>query len=197
MKATFALLANNEIHNLVRKLSWDIHRKYQTGIDVTCLPPHISLKQPFDIADLDALEKYMIELAETITPFDMQLTELQLVNMTMDGLDTGLLWLNVQETKLLRQLHNRVNRELTARFENTQAAFDGPKYHFHMTVAMGNQPVETYQQALNEFSGRLINLQCTIREIVMFVYDETASLRGGYMTYMILPLGSLSSKSST
>lgn len=197
MKATFALLANNEIHNLVRKLAWDIHRKYRTGIDVTCLPPHISLKQPFDIADLDALKKYMIDLAETIPPFDVQLTELQLVNITMDGLDTGLLWLNVQETKLLRRLHNRVNRELAARFENTQAAFDGSEYHFHMTVAMGNQPVETYQQALNEFSGRLINLQYTIREIVMFVYDELASLSGGYMTYMILPIGNLSSKSPT
>ncbi len=37
MKATFALLANNGIHNLVRKLSWDIHQKYRTGIDVTRL----------------------------------------------------------------------------------------------------------------------------------------------------------------
>ena len=70
MKAVFALLTNTEIHNLVRKLSWDIHQEYRTGIDVCRLPPHISLKQPFDISDLDLLGKYMAELASSITPWE-------------------------------------------------------------------------------------------------------------------------------
>lgn len=65
-----ALLADNEIHNLVRKLSWDIHQNYRTGIDVCRLPPHISLKQPFDISDLDALSEYMTELAQGLEPGD-------------------------------------------------------------------------------------------------------------------------------
>lgn len=189
MKATFALLANNEIHNLVRKLSWDIHQKYQTGIDVTRLPPHISLKQPFDVPDLNLLEKYMTELAEGIAPFDVKLTELQLIDTTIAGLDTGILWLNVHETEILRQLHNRVNQELTMRFENVQAAFDGLGYHFHMTVAIGNQPIETYRQIRDEFSGRLTNLQYTVQELVMFVYDEMYAMNAGYMTSMILPIG--------
>jgi hypothetical protein len=47
MKATFALLANTEIHNLVRKLTWEAHQKYRTGTIDCRLPPHISLKQPF------------------------------------------------------------------------------------------------------------------------------------------------------
>ena len=37
MKAAFALLADTATHNLVRKLSWDIHQKYRTGIDA-CRP---------------------------------------------------------------------------------------------------------------------------------------------------------------
>lgn len=56
MKAAFALLADTETHNLVRKLSWDIHRKYHTGIDICRLPPHVSLKQPFDISDWISLK---------------------------------------------------------------------------------------------------------------------------------------------
>ncbi len=59
MKATFALLANTEVHNQVRKLSWDIHQKYRTGIDICRLPPHISLKQPFDVAEVGPVETYM------------------------------------------------------------------------------------------------------------------------------------------
>jgi len=189
MKATFALLANAEIHNLVRKLAWDIHQKYRTGIDVMRLPPHISLKQPFDVPDVHLLENYMTELVGGIDPFDASLIELQLVEATVDGLETGILWLNVYETKILRQLHNRVNQELTSLFGNVPAAFDGPDYHFHMTVAIGNQPIETYRQIKDEFSGRFTKLQYDIRELVMFVYDEMYTINAGYMTYMILPLG--------
>jgi 2'-5' RNA ligase len=188
MKATFALLADSETHNLIRKLSWDIHRKYRTGIDVCRLPPHISLKQPFDVSDLDSLSGYMAELAHALEPFQTLLTHLDLIETTMDGLHTGILWLNVDETESLRGLHNRVNEELTARFGNAQAVFDGADYHFHMTVAIGGQPIETYRTILNEFKDRLVNLTCTVREIVMFVYDERTAVNAGYMTYRILPL---------
>ena len=189
MKATFALLANAEIHNLVRKLSWDIHQKYRTGIDVCRLPPHISLKQPFDISDLDALSGYMAELAQSIQPFEVHLTHLELIDASIDGMESGILWLNVEETEILRGLHNRLNEELTARFGNVPADFDGASYHFHMAVAIGGQPIATYRTILDEFKDRLVNLQCEIRDLVMFVYDERSDVNAGYMTYMILPLG--------
>jgi len=188
MKATFAFLADNHIHNLVRKLSWDIHQKYRTGIDVCRLPPHISLKQTFDILDLDSLSEYMTELAQSIEPFQAQLTHLELIDATIDGLESGILWLNVEETNLLRGLHNRLNEELTARFGNVPAEYDGDAYHFHMSVAIGGQPIETYRTIFDEFKDRLVNLQCEIRDMVMFVYDERSDVNAGYMTYKILPL---------
>ncbi|MGD8406742.1 MAG: 2'-5' RNA ligase family protein [Anaerolineales bacterium] len=188
MKATFAFLADNEIHNLVRKLSWDIHQKYRTGIDVCRLPPHISLKQTFDISNLDSLSDYMAGLAGSIQPFQAHLTHLELVDATIDGLESGILWLNVEETEFLRGLHNRLNEELTTRFGNVPAEFDGDSYHFHMAVAIGGQPIETYRRILHEFKERHVNLQCMVRDLVMFVYDERSDVNAGYMTYMILPL---------
>jgi 2'-5' RNA ligase len=189
MKATFALLANTEVHNFVRKLSWDIHQKYRTGIAVCRLPPHISLKQPFEVPDLGWLEQYMHELAKSINPFRVELTRLELIGTTLDHLDTGILWLKVEETELLRRLHNRVHAELTSRFGDVSAPFDGPEYHFHMSVAIGGQSIEIYQKIQNEFSDRLINIQYTVRELVMFVYDDSNAIEAGYMTYLILPLG--------
>ena len=189
MKATFALLANVGIHNLVRKLSWEIHRKYRTGIDVCRLPPHISLKQPFNFFDLHPLEEYMTELADSISPFEVNLTRLELIEATINGLETGILWLNVQETAVLRQLHNRLNQELTSRFGDVSATFDGPDYHFHMTAAIGGQPVETYQKIYSEFVGHWKDLEYTVRELGMFVYDDQEELNAGYITYKILPLG--------
>jgi len=189
MKATFAFLADNHIHNLVRKLSWDIHQKYRTGIDVCRLPPHISLKQTFDISDLDSLSEYMTELASGIEPFQARLTHLELIEANIDGLDSGILWLNVEETEFLRGLHNRLNEELAARFGNVPAEYDGEKYHFHMSVAIGGQPIETYHKIIDEFKDKLGNLQYTVRDLVMFVYDERSDVNAGYMTYKILPLG--------
>lgn len=189
MKATFALLADREVHNFVRKLAWEIHQKYRPGTDVCRLPPHISLKQPFVIADTVPLEEYMDELAKSITPFDVHLTELQVIPVLFEGREFGLLWLDVQETEYLRRLHDRINQELAQRFENTQADFDGPSYHFHMTVMMGGQPIDVYRKLYNEISERRINLRYIVRELAMFVYDEPMDPNGEYLTYRILPIG--------
>jgi len=189
MKAAFALLADPDTHNLVRKLSWDIHRKYRTGIDVCRLPHHVSLKQPFDISDVDALEGYMPELAKGIPPFEVHLTGLELLDVNISGLETGILWLNVQETEVLRSLHNRLHQELTARFGDVSAPFDGPDYHFHMTVAIGGQPIETYRNIYNEFEGRLKDLRFIARDLGMFVYDEVDESNSGYIIYKIMSLG--------
>lgn len=190
MRATFALLTDTRIHNLVRKLSWDIHQRYRIGIDVCRLPPHISLKQPFEVANLDSLENYMDELAKSIKPFRVNLNRLELIETNIDDRDTGILWMGVVETEFLRRLHTRVNEELNLRFGNTSADFDGPQYHFHMTVAIGGQPLETYRKIHGEYSDRLVDLHCTVQKLAMFVYDDRNALNAGYMIYRVLPLGS-------
>jgi 2'-5' RNA ligase len=189
MKAAFALLATTEIHNLVRKLSWDIHRKYRTGIDICRLPPHVSLKQPFEISELSSLEDYMTELAGSLEPFEVKLNNLQLIPVTMGDMDTGILWLDVEESQLLRETHDRLNWELTLRIGDVSAPFDGPDYHFHMTVAIGGQPIEAYRAIFNEFEGRLKDLQFIVSKLGMFVYDEIEEMNSGYILYKVMSLG--------
>lgn len=172
----------------MRKLAWQIHQSYRTGTLHCRLPPHISLKQPFAIADLPKLEAYMEELASTIPPFAVTLTELQLEVGHFQELEYGILWLDVQETEVLRQLHNRVHRELAERFGNTGAPFDGADYHFHMTVMMGGQPLTVYRKMYEELPERMVNVQYTVHELAMFVYDEPMGPAGEYLTYKILPL---------
>lgn len=188
MRATFALLADREIHNLVRKLTWEAHRGYRTGTIDVRLPPHISLKQPFHVQDLGALEAYMDELAESITPLPVYLNELQLQSTVFQGAEFGLLWIDVRETQALRGLHDRLNQELEQRFGNTQADHDGPTYHFHMTVALGGQSFEVYQKLFSEILDHRIERQFTTRELAMFVYDEPFGPHGEYLPYKILPI---------
>lgn len=189
MKATFALLGNREVYNLVRKLAWDMHQKYRTGTRHCRLPPHISLKQPFRIPDVPVLEMYMDELASSIEPFEVTLTEIQAVPTVFEGMEYGILWLDVQETQELRQLHERVNHELSQQFGNTQAAFDGVAYHFHMSVMIGGQPFDAYRKFYGEIRNPRINLRYKVNELAMFVYDEPAGQDTEYLCYKILPLG--------
>lgn len=189
MRAAFALLANHKIHNIVRKLSWEIHQKYRTGTRHISLPPHISLKQPFPIGDLPALEDYMAELASSIQPFDVRLTELQVKPISSGGTTYGLLWIDVEETPELRNLHNRLNDELNQRFGNTPADFDGEQYHFHMTVMLGGQTVDIYRKFYSEIPNPKLNLQFTVKELGMFVYEEPMGPNGEYLCYKILPIG--------
>jgi 2'-5' RNA ligase len=190
MKATFVLLANSEVHNFIRKLTWEIHKKYRTGTRHASLPPHISLKQPFYIPNIPALEEYMDELASSIQPFDVTLTELQAVPMLFDGTEYGILWASIEETETLRGLHHRLNRELDQRFGNTSADFDGDKYRFHMSVMMCGHLMEICSKYQDEIQYSKLNLHYTARELAMFVYDEPIGPHSDQLCYRVLPIGS-------
>jgi len=189
MKTALALLADHNVHNFIRKLAVDIHSKYRTGFLASLLPPHVSLKQPFQVSSLSKLEAYFDQLAETIQPFEITLTRLELIVSPFNDDELGILWLDVQENQLLRDLHNRINRELSERFENTYAPFDGPNYHFHATVELGGQPVEVYRRIYAEYEHIEVNLRFTAREIAMFYYGDFSGGPGTFVTYKVLPVG--------
>jgi hypothetical protein len=87
-------------------------------------------------------------------------------------------------------LHDRINEELSQRFGNTQADFDGAAYHFHITVMIGGQPIDVYRKFYSEISDKKVNLRFTVRELAMFVYDEPMGPKGEYLIYKISPIGS-------
>jgi 2'-5' RNA ligase len=145
MKATFALLANREVYNLVRKIAWEANRVFDIGIEVARLEPYVSLKQSFEVVDFEALEVYMGDLAASVQPFEIHLTKLQAIPFSFGDQETGILWLDVEQSDTLRGLHHRVNHELEARFGPTPATHDGDEYHFHMKVAIGSKPFQIFQ----------------------------------------------------
>jgi 2'-5' RNA ligase len=131
----------------------------------------------------------MHKFAASLSPLEIHLTRIQAIPTRIDNLETGILWFDVEESSALRETHNLMNAELEHRFGPTPAPFDGDAYHFHLTIAMGDQPMELYNRSAKFFKSRYANLHFTASELAMFVYDENAGLGGGYMTYIILPLG--------
>ncbi len=103
MKAAFALLADYETHNAVRKLTWHMFQRHGISLEICRLPPHVSLKQPFDIPDVALLESYVTELAGSLSPVTVRLTELQLIEAAGKEETSGILWLKAEQSPQLCQ----------------------------------------------------------------------------------------------
>ena len=59
MKATIVLIADDEIENYGRKILLEAHRIGKVGFEMTRLPFHVSLKQPFVVPSLEEMEDLM------------------------------------------------------------------------------------------------------------------------------------------
>ncbi|HEX5692484.1 MAG TPA: 2'-5' RNA ligase family protein, partial [Roseiflexaceae bacterium] len=80
MKAGFVLLVDHTIHNRLRRLAYELHRDYQLGFHGALIPPHISLKQPFKIDDVDAVEAYFDEFAASVAPFEIAIDGVEVLS---------------------------------------------------------------------------------------------------------------------
>lgn len=180
MHVVFALMMDHEIHNEMRRLAIEVDRKYGVGLRAALLPPHVTLKQSIEVSDLAALETFFRKFAASVPPFEARVTNLEVVG-------SRVLWIDVEETPLLRNLHRRLNTELAAHFPNTAATFDGPEYHFHATVALSAEPSPIFQQIAAEYDGMIIDLTWTVKRMVLFLQERTPIPTT--LSYLIMPIG--------
>ncbi|MBA3945350.1 MAG: 2'-5' RNA ligase family protein [Herpetosiphonaceae bacterium] len=187
MLVTFAFLAHPHLHHVIRRLALEIHRTHHIGLHAGLLPPHISLKQPFQIADLPELETFFDRFAASIAPFDLTLTHVSGAASPNEMSGRGVIWLEVQESLQLRGLHERLNTELAHDFRGTEAAYDGATYHFHATVALVQEPPR-YHQVLEDYGEMRVDITYQPEHLAMFYYDDDTFAPGTYLTYKVLPL---------
>jgi 2'-5' RNA ligase len=190
MRVAFAFLVDETAHNTLRKWALDAHRRFRTGFLAAQLPPHVSLKQPFLVHDLAAIEAYFDHFASTLAPVSLTLTYLDVRHMPLDlSEEQVILWADVQETPDLRVLHERLNSELVRQFGATGAPFDGPAYHFHATVSMGIHPSGTHQVMYQEYAGTCIAYAFVATHLALFYYEDDSFAPASYFTYRIVRVG--------
>lgn len=177
MKCTFAFLVDDTIHNYVRKKSIEINKIIKKGFLGSLLPPHISLKQPFAIDDIESVEKYFDRLSSEIKPMKLKIGPTYLWE--------NVIGLNVQETNELRECHNKINKELKSICKNSTALYDGSKYHFHLTIALSGKDKDEYKRAYEILKDDQILFECEINKIVMFYYDDDNYQIGTFITYKV------------
>jgi hypothetical protein len=75
VKCAVGLLFDHNLDNVVNALAWRVHCEAGLGIECRRLPPHVSLKQPFEIGDLNRLSELVRSLesfAARIDPLPIQ-----------------------------------------------------------------------------------------------------------------------------
>ena len=190
MRVAFALLVDETAHNTLRKWALDAHRRFRTGFLAAQLPPHVSLKQPFPVHDLAAIEAYFDRFATTLAPVSITLTQLDVRHTPLSPRDEHvILWADVKETPDLRAMHERLNVELSSQFGDTAASFDGPAYHFHATVSIAMHPYGTHQAMRQEYAATRIAYTFVATHLALFYYDDDSFAPASYITYKIARVG--------
>ena len=183
MKCTFALLVNDEIHNYIRKKVVTINRLTGCGFFASQLPPHISLKQPFIIDDIDKAEKYFNEFSKKIQPIRI------IIDSTYNW--ENIIGLNVVENAELRNAHNILISDLKEIFRNSSALHDGNSYHFHATISMGGMDHSKFKsgfiEAYEKVKDANLNFEFMANKIVMFYNDDDKF--NSIITYKINEIG--------
>jgi len=180
MRATFVLLAGNELENYAKKLALKAHEIGRLGFEACRLPFHVSLKQTFEIQNLNSIEEYFDSFVKSLKPVTVHFTELDLFKAKIMGNDSGVLSLRAERTRELDELQKRFFRELNERFGECKAEHDDD-YVFHMTISYGLASSPQYDKVFNELKNDNYNFDSVFNQLGLLYYEAVEP--GKYFCY--------------
>ena len=132
MQLGYVIPANLEMHDAMRKLQLRIAREHGSRVRIEGIP-HITLKEAFEITELEPFERHFDTLVSQVAPFDVHVRN-------VGFFDEGIVFLDVVETASLVALRKRIVGELGTHFGVAPKPLEGERYRFHATVATGLAP---------------------------------------------------------
>jgi 2'-5' RNA ligase len=128
----YTILLADDAHNFARSIQAELYERYDASERTLLLEPHVTIKQPFEVADEQPFTRYFERLAAELEPFDLVLRGFGF----FEG-DETVVFVDVEQDPRLKQLQRRVLADLAehgvepAMFENDEPV----PYHFHATLA--------------------------------------------------------------
>ena len=126
--------------------SFCLKKNASIGLDTTAfsLPQHISLKISFDTPEYEAVLTELVDFLLVRQPFSVRLRSVEQAG--------NILWLPVEENRILRQLHDQLDNFLRCRFSIPQHEFD-KAFLFHSTLFIDEsiEKIATMRKAMVAF----------------------------------------------
>lgn len=187
MKATFVLIADNDIENYGKRLMLEAHKAGNLGFAAAGIPQHVSLKQPFLIRDLESIEAYFDQFAKEIKPVRIQFEEINIFSSHIFGQESGGLSIRAARTEELDALQKKLFNELNEKFGDCRAEHDDD-YIFHMTIAIGGAPYENYRKAYDVLKKRDYRKEAVLDKLGLLYYDSDNLKPGTFFCYKVAVL---------
>jgi 2'-5' RNA ligase len=183
LKAAITALPDRELQNRLTAAALEVHGLTSGRLRWPRLPPHVSLKQPFLIESLAAVEAYFDRLVASTAPLDVTLGAVEVRPSSLHAPD-GVVWVNIVDSAPLRTVHERLNHDLGEVVQDATAPFDGAPYRFHVTLGF----LPTLDLILPQGGTAFWGETTTFRELGLFLYDGMHQPGWQAIRYKTLPL---------
>jgi len=178
-------ILENEAQNVIRERFLLINQKYDIGVTSVLLPQHISLKITFKTEEVELLKNYFDAFADSLKKIEIQFTHMELIKLTEGNSETGILWYRVMENKELRNIHNRLNDDLSQLLGITNSRFDGNQFMFHSTICYGKKTFDEYKVIHEKEKDSFKEYEAKLLEIGLFACHDDAGSAGTFYTYRL------------
>lgn len=137
MTIGYAIMANDECYNFVRKIQLELHQEMGTGL--ARQSPHVTIKSPFETDEIEDHVLYLESLSNSIKSFELELEG-------FGSFGENVIFLAVKKSQKLMELHQKILSEVKAHFGLEPHDFEGENIRFHMSVA-GFDSSESFHSA--------------------------------------------------
>lgn len=166
LQAAIALLPDAELSNHLAAAALSAHAACNGRLRWPRLPPHLSLKQPFEIDSLPLVEQVIDQLSYELGPVRVTLGGIEVQPPSL-GSPEAVVWVGVEADPSLVALEQRIEQELSPAAVDAATPFVSDAYRFHVTL--GFLPAASLGECAAPLS--LVGATATFPELGLFVYD--------------------------
>ena len=143
----------------IRNVCREINKEYDLSELSFTLPQHISIKTSFITDNYIEVKEYIKEILKNQKRFNIRIIGITKIN-------NGVIWLDIEETEELRNVHNLLNTKLKEKYNIPLSGFDGEKFHFHSTLFQDKNIADKHQTLVDKLNYELnLPMTLTINEI--------------------------------
>ncbi len=135
---------DNNTENEIRSIANKLNKDYGLSTVAFSLPQHISLKISFECDDYQKVIDFIKTRFLQFSPFEVEITDISKI-------DGSLIWLEIKENDILRQMHNLLNESLLKEFGIPLKSFDGKDFKFHSTLFFDDCVNSQHQRLIDSF----------------------------------------------
>lgn len=175
----YAILLDDESHNYAREMELDLSLKFNTRAGLR-QSPHITIKTPFFVDDLQSQIEYFDSLAHSIKPFKIHL-------QGFDYFEPNVIFLNVQKNRTLNELHQKIIHELQSEYKiEPDPSTESDNVRFHSTLALNDLSEENFYEAKKYLSNKQPQFSFQAKTLGLFYY---LSPEEGWIIYRRTKIG--------